>query len=87
MTVRGFRHSRFVPTLTLVLVALIARSNVVRANDVTPPIAPPPRPAIIGFADTHLHQFANLGFGGLEVWGSPMDPSLDANAFLTARGR
>ena len=38
------------------------------------------RPVIQGFVDTHLHQFANLGFGGLEVWGSPMDPSLDTSA-------
>jgi microsomal dipeptidase-like Zn-dependent dipeptidase len=36
----------------------------------------------VGFIDTHLHQFANLGFGGLEVFGSPMDPALDPNAPL-----
>jgi microsomal dipeptidase-like Zn-dependent dipeptidase len=43
---------------------------------------------IVGFIDTHLHQFANLGFGGLEVFGSPVDPSLDANVPLVdARAR
>ena len=88
MTVCGFRRSRFAPSLTLLLVALIARSTVVRANDVTPPVAPPPRTPIIGFVDTHLHQFANLGFGGLEVFGSPVDPLLDPDAPLpAARGR
>lgn len=58
---------------------------VLHASDITPPEPAPPRPPIVGIADTHVHQFANLGFGGIEVWGSPVDPSLDANAFLTAR--
>src|ERR1051326_3237557 len=62
-----------------------AARAVVHASDITPPEPAPPRPAIVGIADTHVHQFANLGFGGLEVWGSPMDPSLDANAFLASR--
>ena len=84
MTVLGFRRARFIPTLTLFVAALMARPAVVRANDVTPPIAPPPRPPIIGFVDTHLHQFANLGFGGLEVFGSPVDPTLDPGATLEA---
>jgi hypothetical protein len=66
----------YVRPFSLFLVALLIRPAVTGANDVTPP-QPPPRPAIIGFADTHLHQFANLGFGGLEVWGSPMDPSFN----------
>jgi len=48
------------------------------------PVAPPPRPPIVGFVDTHLHQFANLGFGGLDVWGSPMDPLRDPAAPLAA---
>lgn len=63
-------------------------STVVYASDITPPPAPPAPNPIIGFIDTHLHQFANLGFGGYEVWGSPMDPSLDAGASLDdARAR
>ncbi|MFT3916902.1 MAG: membrane dipeptidase [Anaeromyxobacteraceae bacterium] len=32
---------------------------------------------IDGFADLHVHQFANLGFGGLMLWGAPWDPSGD----------
>src|SRR5436190_21654272 len=84
MTVRGFRRARFIPALTLFVAALMARPAVVVATDVTSPIAPPPRPAIIGFADTHLHQFANLGFGGLEVWRSPMDPTLNPTANIEA---
>ena len=88
MSVAGLRRNPAVRSLALFLVALLIRPSAVGANDVTPPAPPPPRPAIIGFADTHLHQFANLGFGGLEVWGSPMDPTLDAGAPLsTARAR
>jgi microsomal dipeptidase-like Zn-dependent dipeptidase len=78
-------------TATAVIIALLfvgaspaVTVEVVHAQDITPPTPPPLRPAIVGFADTHVHQFANLGFGGLEVWGSPMDPSLDPNAFLNA---
>ncbi len=41
--------------------------------DTTP--APNGQPAICGFADTHTHQFANLGFGGLLLWGEPFDPA------------
>jgi microsomal dipeptidase-like Zn-dependent dipeptidase len=80
MSIAGLRRIRCVRPFTLFLVALLIRPAVTGANDVTPPQPPPPRPAIIGFADTHLHQFANLGFGGLEVWGSPMDPTLDTSA-------
>ena len=58
--------------------------RVVYANDVTPPPPPPPQTPIIGFIDTHLHQFANLAFGGFEVWGSPVDPTLNAAAPLEA---
>lgn len=36
--------------------------------------APDGSPAICGIADMHNHQFANLGFGGLVMWGSPFDP-------------
>ena len=35
--------------------------------------ATPPTP-ITGFADVHVHQFANLGFGGLVVWGQSFTP-------------
>ena len=80
MSVRRFRRASFAGPLATILVAVFFRTALVSANDVTPPIAPPPRPAIVGFVDTHLHQFANLGFGGLEVFGSPMDPTLDVNA-------
>jgi microsomal dipeptidase-like Zn-dependent dipeptidase len=88
MSVLAFRISRFIRSLTIVLAAMLARPAVALGNDVIPPIPPPPRPPIIGFADTHLHQFANLGFGGLEVWGSPVDPTLDASSPLSeARSR
>jgi len=30
--------------------------------------------ALFGFADLHTHQFANLGFGGLMIWGKPFSP-------------
>ncbi len=33
----------------------------------SPAIAGPP---IYGFADLHAHQFANLGLGGLIIWGA-----------------
>jgi microsomal dipeptidase-like Zn-dependent dipeptidase len=52
----------------------------VYAQHVTLPPPPPPRAPIVGFIDTHLHQFANLAFGGFEVWGSPVDPLLDPAA-------
>lgn len=59
------------------------------ASDVTPPPTPPaPEQPITGFVETHLHQFANQGFGGLEIWGSPMDPTGDPSAPLAdARAR
>lgn len=80
MTVPGFRRAAFAQPLVLLLVSLLISPASLHANDVTPPIAPPPRPPIVGFVDTHLHQFSNLGFGGLEVFGSPMDPTLDLTA-------
>jgi len=58
-----------------------ATRGVVYASDITPPAPAPVRQAIEGFADTHVHQFSNLAFGGLEVWGSPVDPTFDTNAF------
>ncbi|MDV3221702.1 membrane dipeptidase [Intrasporangium sp.] len=33
-------------------------------------LTPSPSP-VVGFADLHNHQFANLGFGGLLLWGEP----------------
>src|SRR6187402_1253171 len=80
MSVTALRAAKFAPSLALLLVALLIRPAVVIADDVTPPAPAPVRPVIKGFIDTHLHQFSNLGFGGLEVWGSPMDPTLDASA-------
>jgi microsomal dipeptidase-like Zn-dependent dipeptidase len=71
-----------ITALSAALLAPATATSVVHAQDVTPPVPAPPRPPIVGFADTHVHQFANLAFGGLEVWGSPVDPSLDPNAFL-----
>ena len=38
---------------------------------------PDPPPPIRGFADLHAHMFANLGFGGLAVWGKPFEPGND----------
>jgi hypothetical protein len=32
------------------------------------------RERLMGFADTHNHQFANLAFGGKMVWGEPAGP-------------
>jgi microsomal dipeptidase-like Zn-dependent dipeptidase len=80
MSVTAVRTAKFARPLILFLVALLIRPAVAAANDVTPPAPAPVRAVIKGFIDTHFHQFANLGFGGLEVWGSPMDPTLDASA-------
>lgn len=39
------------------------------------PLLPPPAgsPTIVGAADFHNHQFANLGFGGRLLWGKSFD--------------
>ena len=88
MTVAPVRRRKFARPLTIFLIALLIRPAVAIGNDVVPPAPAPPRPVIVGFVDTHLHQFANLGFGGLEVWGSPMDPMKDPSApIATARAR
>ena len=88
MTVTAVLRWKFVRPLVFFLISLLMRPSIALANDVTPPEAPPTRPAIVGFIDTHLHQFANLGFGGLELWGSPMDPTKDPNADIhVARAR
>ncbi|MGH8248931.1 MAG: membrane dipeptidase [Gammaproteobacteria bacterium] len=38
-------------------------------------LEPKPEPPLVGFADIHTHQFANLGFGGRLVWGKAFDPA------------
>ena len=89
MTCR-FRHSRAARVASRTLVAVFfwigllpgASRGVVYASDITPPTPPTVHKKIEGFADTHVHQFSNLGFGGLEVWGSPVDPTFDADAFM-----
>lgn len=47
--------------------------------NMNPSVAVPPAPApadpLRGFADLHVHMFANLGFGGAVVVGAPYDPS------------
>src|SRR6185436_20425116 len=85
-----FRHSRAARLASRTLVAVFiwlgllpgASRGVVYASDITPPTPPTVHKKIEGFADTHVHQFSNLGFGGLEVWGSPVDPTFDADAFM-----
>ena len=73
---RGTRHSQLAQLVSIATVAAIVLTGslpatiaprILHASDVTPPPPPPPQPAIVGFIDTHLHQFANLGFGGLEL--------------------
>jgi microsomal dipeptidase-like Zn-dependent dipeptidase len=49
-------------------------SDLATAPSVTTTIASAPPPPIRGFADTHTHQFANLGFGGLLIWGNAYGP-------------
>ncbi|MCM2265893.1 MAG: membrane dipeptidase, partial [Desulfuromonadales bacterium] len=39
-------------------------------------------PLIYGYADLHAHQFANLGLGGLLVWGAPFSPDDDPQKAL-----
>ncbi|WP_336855443.1 membrane dipeptidase [Sinomonas albida] len=40
--------------------------------------------AIYGFADLHCHQFANLGFGGVEFFGSPSGTLQDSLPWCTS---
>jgi microsomal dipeptidase-like Zn-dependent dipeptidase len=47
--------------------------NVARAQSTFPGLTNPN--PIWGYADVHNHQFANLGFGGLFLWGEPFDPN------------
>jgi microsomal dipeptidase-like Zn-dependent dipeptidase len=41
---------------------------------------------MFGFADTHTHQFANLGFGGLAFWGSAFGKLEDLSWCTPAHG-
>jgi len=50
---------------------LALRPAVVEAQD------PPPPAPVWGIADTHQHQFANLGFGGFMIWGDVFNTEVD----------
>ena len=63
MTGRTSRLAALAATLTVTLVCALPSAHA----------AAPPTP-ITGFADVHVHQFANLGFGGLVVWGQSFTP-------------
>ena len=63
MTGRIARLAALAATLTATLVCALPSAHA----------AAPPTP-ITGFADVHVHQFANLGFGGLVVWGQSFTP-------------
>ena len=63
MTGRISRLAALAATLTVTLVCALPSAHA----------AAPPTP-ITGFADVHVHQFANLGFGGLVVWGQSFTP-------------
>ena len=63
MTGRIARLAALAATLTVTLVCALPSAHA----------AAPPTP-ITGFADVHVHQFANLGFGGLVVWGQSFTP-------------
>ena len=63
MTGRIPRLAALAATLTVTLVCALPSAHA----------AAPPAP-ITGFADVHVHQFANLGFGGLVVWGQSFTP-------------
>ena len=63
MTGRIARLAALAATLSATLVCALPSAHA----------AAPPTP-ITGFADVHVHQFANLGFGGLVVWGQSFTP-------------
>ena len=63
MTGRISRVAALVATLTVTLVFALPSAHA----------SAPPTP-INGFADVHVHQFANLGFGGLVLWGQSFTP-------------
>ena len=66
------RHAR----CRILVVALLA-TMAAGGHGATAPAADAGREPIVGFSDIHVHQFANLGFGGLLVWGAPFDPDGD----------
>src|SRR4051812_42344469 len=68
--------------LVLVLVAVFLSTPGAAMAWATPAAADPSRQPIVGFSDIHVHQFANLGFGGLLVWGAPFDPDGDITRAL-----
>ena len=88
---RAGRHLAITLAILMVATGTIPSAmapRVAYANDIVPPPPPPPQTPIVGFIDTHFHLFAILGFGGFEVWGSPVDPALEPNAPVdVARGR
>ncbi len=51
---------------------------------VLPAPAPDVEESEVGFTDTHLHMFSHDGFGGLAMWGSPVDPLYDTNGLTIA---
>lgn len=55
------------------LTSLVAPLSAVGAASPAP-ADPSAAGALFGFADLHTHQFANLGFGGLMIWGKPFSP-------------
>jgi hypothetical protein len=63
MTGRISRVAALAATLTAMLVFALPSAYA----------SAPPTP-INGFADVHVHQFANLGFGGLVLWGQSFTP-------------
>jgi hypothetical protein len=60
----------FVSLLTVLFVcaALLLSITSVCAQIEPPPSVFPSHSPVSGFADLHVHQFANLGFGGMLMW-------------------
>ena len=58
----------FVTALCAMAVIAGSASADVPVNNLTQSANP-----VTGYADLHAHQFANLGFGGLLVWGEPFN--------------
>jgi hypothetical protein len=58
----------FITALCAMAVIAGSASADVPVNNLTQSANP-----VTGYADLHAHQFGNLGFGGLLVWGEPFD--------------